>query len=131
MSTIVDDIIPASELAHHIRFRRRPSFKSNDIAFQKAAALCRFQFWVVYIMNTGLRRLRHDSPIFTDKLGSINCGRHLTDHRASARPYQVPEVQGVVLRQHLVCYMFTSATFSRPTRPTEFLAGTVATIGRP
>src|SRR5215467_2974379 len=73
--TIVDDLIPASDRAHQIRVRRRPSFKSNDIAFQKAAALCRFQFWVVYITNTGLRRLRHDSPIFTDKLGSINCGR--------------------------------------------------------
>src|SRR5262245_20988155 len=73
--TIVDDHIPASDRAHQIRVRRRPSFKSNDIAFQKAATLCRFQFWVVYITNTGLRRLRHDSPIFTDKLGSINCGR--------------------------------------------------------
>src|SRR5215831_12538065 len=74
--TIVDDLIPASDRAHQIRVRRRPSFKSNDIAFQKAAALCRFQFWVVYITNTSLRRLRHDFPIFTDKLGSINCGRH-------------------------------------------------------
>src|SRR5262249_48040611 len=37
----------------------------------------RFQFWVVYITNIGLRRLRHDSPIFTDKLGSINCGRQV------------------------------------------------------
>src|SRR5262245_19027396 len=62
-----------------------PSFKSNDIAFQKAATLCRFQFWVVYITNTGLRRLRHDSPIFTDKLGSINCGRQ--------RGYSVPRAQ--------------------------------------
>src|SRR5215831_18217918 len=73
--TIVDDLIPASDRAHQIRVGRRPSFKSNDIAFQKAATLCRFQFWVVYITNTGLRRLRHDSPIFTGKLGSINCGR--------------------------------------------------------
>ena len=75
--TIVDDLIPASDRAHQIRVRRRPSFKSNDIAFQKAAALCRFQFWVVYITNIGLRRLRYDSSIFTDKLGSINCGRQL------------------------------------------------------
>src|SRR5262249_31553450 len=59
--------------------------KSNDIAFQKAATLCRFQFWVVYIPNTGLRRLRHDSPIFTDKLGSINCGRQPTT------PCELPE----------------------------------------
>src|SRR5499427_7092279 len=55
--TIGDDLIPASDRAHQIRVRRRPSFKSNDIAFQKAATLCRFQFWVVYITNTGLRRL--------------------------------------------------------------------------
>src|SRR5215813_10453730 len=75
--TIGDDLIPASDRAHQIRVGRRPSFKSNDIAFQKAAALCRFQFWVVYITNTGLRRLRHDFPIFTDKLGSINCGRQV------------------------------------------------------
>src|SRR5262252_1148095 len=58
--TIGDDLIPASDRAHQIRVRRRPSVKSNDIAFQKAAALCRFQFWVVYITNTGLKRLRHD-----------------------------------------------------------------------
>src|SRR5262249_46796678 len=79
--TIGDDLIPASDRAHQIRVGRRPSFKSNDIAFQKAAALCRFQFWVVYITNTGLRRLRHDSPIFTDKLGSINCGRQEVTER--------------------------------------------------
>src|SRR5262252_7377551 len=52
--TIGDDLIPASDRAHQIKVRRRPSFKSNDIAFQKAATLCRFQFWVVYITNTGM-----------------------------------------------------------------------------
>src|SRR5262252_2494934 len=74
--TIVDDLIPASDRAHQIRVRRRPSFKSNDIAFQKAATLCRFQFWVVYITNTGLRRLRHDS-----RYSLISSDRLIADDR--------------------------------------------------
>src|SRR5262245_21871230 len=43
----------------------------------KGCYIVSVSFWVVYITNIGLRRLRHDSPIFTDKLESINCGRQV------------------------------------------------------
>src|SRR5262249_1921846 len=70
--TIADVLIPAWDRVCRIKIRQRPSFKSNDIASRKTAAFCRFQFWVVSITNTSLRRCRHDSPMPMTNSDRIN-----------------------------------------------------------
>src|SRR5438094_1035686 len=57
--------IPALDREYRMRVLRRPSFRSNGIAFRRTAALPRLQFSAVSITNIGWRELLREGHLLS------------------------------------------------------------------